>query len=347
MNDFIFKKARQAFCGILLIWVVVAAGPVGRYLGFKVGKTVTDTGFGRDSIHFYLPTPSDSIIYRNFTDTTTVLAEIVRQGAPAYLLRAVMADTGRYEMIDTVCESGETLMRQRMNYGGITLWLNLYRVPFWVGSWWRTGAEGTYYIDINGDSLIDTLTVWGDTVRVLSTEDVTVPYGTVRNCYKLLLVLRQALRMTYQGMPVRETGYVRHYEWYKDSLWRVKDSTIVTARAYARMLIWMRLADIFSYNLIQMTGMQQVALQEPTGSVRSVITVQPNPFCNQLSIRLSEISPADKPEISVYDVTGRCVRCLIGPEAVWDGRDQKGLEMAPGVYFIRVKDISCLVRKIK
>jgi len=332
---------------------IAAAGPVGRYLGFNVGKTAADTGFGHDSIHLYLPSPSDSVQNRSFLDTTTVLAETLLQGEPAYLLRTVMvSDTTRNEGVDTACESGDTLLRRRVEFAGLALWVNLYRVPFSIGSWWPTGMAGTYYIDLNGDTLIDTVTVWGDTVSVVRIEDVVVPYGLVTDCYRLRLVATQSLAMTYQGVPVRETTFIREHEWYKDSLWRVKDSLDLVARAYTRIIIWLRTADIFSTTVTQLTALYLGTEENPVAASPDLpLRAWPNPFKNAVSLQLTANSPK---RIGIFDATGRCVRILavgrepsaVGP-AVWDGLDSRGRRAPPGVYVVRSGTGSCLVTRLE
>jgi len=327
---------------VLSAFSFTLAGPVGDYLGLSVGLVTTDSGWGRDSFHFYLPTPSDSVAERTFIDTTTVLAETTLQGNPAWIARTVVvSDSGRNARTDTLYESGDTLLRSRMDFLGISLWASVYRIPFQVGSQWETGAAGTYYLDLNGDSLIDTVTVWGDTVKVVGIEDVTVPYGTVRDCYKLDGTTYQSLAMTYEGIPIRETTFVRHFEWYKDSLTRVKDSTVITARAYVRILIWLRAADVFITNLTRLTDCY-VGISEPAPATPMRLRAGPNPFAASVRVSVPEPEPAAREgPLRIYDSSGRLVRTLdlagtAGTRsAVWDGKDAHGRAAPGGVYHAR------------
>ena len=68
----------------------------------------------------------------------------------------------------------------------------------------------------------------------------------------------------------------------------------------------------------------------------------PNPFSSTTEIRCS-LPDESTVRIRVYDVTGRLVRTLIeehlGPgvwSVLWDGRDHRNVEVAPGVYFCRL-----------
>jgi hypothetical protein len=70
----------------------------------------------------------------------------------------------------------------------------------------------------------------------------------------------------------------------------------------------------------------------------------PNPFESTTSIRY-DLAREDRVRLAVYDVRGKTVRTLIdvgaqpaGWHAVeWDGRDDKGNAVAPGVYFYRLE----------
>jgi hypothetical protein len=65
----------------------------------------------------------------------------------------------------------------------------------------------------------------------------------------------------------------------------------------------------------------------------------PNPFNPTTAIRFSLAAEAEV-RLAIYDVTGRSVRTLVsgkrpaGPsEVVWDGRDDRGVSVASGLYF--------------
>jgi hypothetical protein len=71
----------------------------------------------------------------------------------------------------------------------------------------------------------------------------------------------------------------------------------------------------------------------------------PNPFnpVTQIAYGIPAGSTPSRVTLRVYDVTGRQVATLVdrnrGPgmyDVAWDGRDQKGAEVASGVYFYRL-----------
>ena len=94
-----------------------------------------------------------------------------------------------------------------------------------------------------------------------------------------------------------------------------------------------------------------MAQEEPTGVDDELDTpvtyvlrgVSPNPF-NPMT-RVSYASPTEsRVRLAVYNVAGRHVRTLVDGEvgpgyhvAVWDGRDDRGVEVGSGVYFCRME----------
>jgi hypothetical protein len=70
---------------------------------------------------------------------------------------------------------------------------------------------------------------------------------------------------------------------------------------------------------------------------------RPCPFWTETRLPFTLARPATV-DLRVYDVAGRLVRTLVndplGPgahEIRWDGRDASGLDVAPGVYFVRLR----------
>ena len=71
------------------------------------------------------------------------------------------------------------------------------------------------------------------------------------------------------------------------------------------------------------------------------LTCMPNPFTTSTSIHLTGIGQsAERIELQIYDVAGRRVRdFILYPssfilETTWDGRDEGGKVVSPGIYFI-------------
>ena len=382
---------------LVLLAAAAAAGPVGRYLGFEVNRQGDDLGATRDSIHYLLPSPGDTIIAGSRVDTTTIVAETVRLGDPAWVIRQIADPTQDAEprrlshentksdemnlrplrvlpfrvsrvfvaptpvsgldagATDTSYESGDTLLCSRQLLGDSVRWLNSYRVPFSIGAKWRLGLAGTYLADLTGDSIMDTLRIWADTCIVLDTEDVVVPYGTVPHCFKVRRTMYQRLAAVESSVPVIESSYIRTFEWYKDSLWSVKESTQASGPIYTKIIIWLHAADFVSTDVSQLDGLGYlgVAAQSYT-TPRASLTVSPNPFRSLLRVSLDpSISRSLPPSaVRIFDTGGRLVRSLsslLSPPSslTWDGRDNTGRRLPAGTYFIQVGREVCPVTKVR
>lgn len=83
--------------------------------------------------------------------------------------------------------------------------------------------------------------------------------------------------------------------------------------------------------------------EESVSSIPQTLTISPNPFNQGTRIKFQGIS--EEINLSIYDATGILVRGWHrakgighrGYSLTWDGRDEKGIEVPPGVYFIQAK----------
>jgi hypothetical protein len=74
----------------------------------------------------------------------------------------------------------------------------------------------------------------------------------------------------------------------------------------------------------------------------TLLPARPNPFGSQVSLSYSLAAPG-RAELEIYDVAGRQVRRMGGDRMEagehrvdWDGRDQDGRSLQPGMYFYRL-----------
>ncbi len=95
-------------------------------------------------------------------------------------------------------------------------------------------------------------------------------------------------------------------------------------------------------------------ISEEVTEISAELSVYPNPFRERTVISLECINRVDaavtrsQHSINIYDLTGRLVRTLPllpSPFAhrssvVWDGRDDRGINVPPGVYFVKWRDSS-------
>jgi hypothetical protein len=156
---------------LLILAAVAVAGPVGEYLGIHVGRQFADVRVGSDSID-YLYGQSYASQWSS-VDTNCVTSETTLQGHHAWLSTVTSYRYDRAVSVDTAFEQGDTMLVGCRTVAGLSWHLNLYRVPFTPGSWWRSGTAGTWYADFTGDGQQDTMVVAGDTTTVMGTEDVT------------------------------------------------------------------------------------------------------------------------------------------------------------------------------
>ena len=62
----------------------------------------------------------------------------------------------------------------------------------------------------------------------------------------------------------------------------------------------------------------------------------PNPFRTSVVLHLTARPLGNSTTgFAIFDNTGRVVRTLAGTNVTWDGRDDTGRQVAPGIYFAR------------
>jgi len=74
--------------------------------------------------------------------------------------------------------------------------------------------------------------------------------------------------------------------------------------------------------------------------LRRVLVARPNPFGGQVAISWTTPLDSAVDEAAIFDPAGRQVRTLQGTAEnplVWNGRDDRGAQVSPGIYFVRVK----------
>ncbi len=90
-------------------------------------------------------------------------------------------------------------------------------------------------------------------------------------------------------------------------------------------------------------GVEEPKPQLPVVAGRLQVSVQPNPFTGRTRLAV-ELPTAGGVDLRIYDNSGRVVRTLAGGTVVstlafftWDGRNDAGSVVAPGIYFYRVR----------
>jgi hypothetical protein len=94
-----------------------------------------------------------------------------------------------------------------------------------------------------------------------------------------------------------------------------------------------------------LTGVAEEGLIKLTGSFKTLILMQnrPNPFRN-CSVIAYDLPRDGKAKLAVYNLNGQLVRELVSGEmkagrhqAIWDGRNAKGVKVANGLYLYKLE----------
>jgi len=98
------------------------------------------------------------------------------------------------------------------------------------------------------------------------------------------------------------------------------------------------------------------AIEEENGTnIKNVLSLEvaPNPFRTTTLINFS-VNPVNLNAVEIYDVTGNVVRTLTvatqaagAYKAIWDGKNDKGLLLAPGVYFVVLETNNAETKAVK
>ena len=93
----------------------------------------------------------------------------------------------------------------------------------------------------------------------------------------------------------------------------------------------------YPVSIVNSTGVAAAA-----DAVQGLAPVTPNPGRDASHIRFTLVDPG-RVRVAVYDLAGRRVRVLSdGPQTAgehaltWDGRDEAGKTVRPGLYFVRM-----------
>jgi len=332
--------------GLLLLTKAFGVGPVGEYLGFELNRQAAFSGWFRESLHMTLPVPYDTLFLSTNQDTVTNSAELLYHGLPGYLFRNNSWVNGSPTMTyDTLYESAGVSLKQKQAVGDtVAVFVERYRVPFTLDNWWLTGSAGTYPIDFGHNDTIDTVTIWADTSRVIAQEDVTTPYGTVPQCWRIRTSSRWCVVTPVSGIWTRDSMTLTTIEWYKDSLWAVKDSNHNDGQIRAKLLgFWLQAGNHIGSGARELLGLgmagiaqTQPAFRNPHSMLR--IAACPNPFQQSCVIRVPQsatpqLRNSSTPELRIVDAAGRTVfTCPASATIEWTPTGQPA-----GVYLLMLR----------
>jgi flagellar hook assembly protein FlgD len=101
-----------------------------------------------------------------------------------------------------------------------------------------------------------------------------------------------------------------------------------------------------------LTGLASVVeVPKPINIGETNFKIFPNPFVTTINIQWNSNLPL-KTNIKIYDQSGRVIKWLLksqntskGSEVRWDGKDNNGKVINPGIYFVRVTSGTTTITK--
>ncbi|UCB53008.1 MAG: T9SS type A sorting domain-containing protein [Candidatus Zixiibacteriota bacterium] len=173
---------------------------------------------------------------------------------------------------------------------------------------------------------------WKEERKVVGEEAVEVPAG-------LFHTLRIEMR------PDMESFWL--YQWLSE-LGVIKDSayfdTTEAINEFGDTVGYVLGYDRYELLRGEPTEVQHEGSQDGSADLLSIPPGYPNPFCTSSLIRFSLSGEGcTKTTLKIYNILGREVRTLVDEqkcagdyEILWDGKDDRGMEVASGVYFCRL-----------
>jgi hypothetical protein len=114
-------------------------------------------------------------------------------------------------------------------------------------------------------------------------------------------------------------------------------------RVYVVGNSWQGFHPYFDITSVVYTQNDATGIVAEQGSNAGTMSIRPNPSRDQVTLELSLPCPGDV-SLSIYDAAGRLVRQLENGKAgsgthslLWDGRSERGVPVAPGVYLVRLE----------
>ena len=297
---------------MILIALALIAGPVGDYIGYDFDFSIAYQGY--DSLYSIIGNDGDSVIY----DTITVIDTLTYSGYPAYINRHVRI-SDIWSRNDTVFswEVEDTLFTYITRD---TVSQKTYVTPFYPGLQWDLNITGeTLIVDIDNDSIYDTLIVQSGNAQVTDTCTITVPLGTF-DVFEILSTINVNGWQSYFNDSCRI--WIRSWQWLCPYLGVVKDSTTIIDTVH--QVIWLELGRFVFYS-------------EALDSGYTAITEHKN--CEERKIQPVlngiVISGTGYYLVDIYDIAGRWI---YDDNIHIKNRYRLTPDLAPGIYFARVKN---------
>jgi len=152
------------------------------------------------------------------------------------------------------------------------------------------------------------------------------------------------------NFPVKLNTNIVTDTFYTDSTASIGDSLYY----YAIKLVYRGIPDtIESRYFSQNSPLIATGIEEKSTITNEIakLKIYPNPFAEKTAIEFgssgvmefnSQLSNSSTPQLNIYDVSGRLVKQFTINDSrltdvTWDGRDNTGREVSPGLYFVHLK----------
>lgn len=150
------------------------------------------------------------------------------------------------------------------------------------------------------------------------------------------------------GIPASSSWHKFKIKIVADSIWAYYDDVELPGCPFIDNRVAKGFFGIYFFNALAFssTNCDDIIVSSPTGIAEygseplSSFSVYPNPFRNEVKVSFSIGHGAEGMALVIYDATGRVVRTIDQVSSIqnqgsviWDGRDDAGKMVAPGVYF--------------
>lgn len=294
---------------ILLIFALIN-GPVGDYIGYDFDFSIAYQGY--DSLYSLIGNNGDSTIY----DTVMVIDTLTYNGYPAYFNRHVRI-SDLWSRNDTIFswEVEDTLFTYITRD---TVSQKTYITPFYTGLQWDLDIAGeTLIIDIDNDSIYDTLIVQSGVAQVIDSSMTTVPLGAF-GAFEISSSINVTGWQSYFDDSCRI--WIRNWQWLCPYIGVVKDSTVIIDTVH--QVIWLELGRFIFYSEAVDSG--YTAINELTNHDENKI----QPVLNGILI-----SGSGSFIIDIYDI---CGRWIYNDNIYIKNKYRLKPDLIPGIYFARV-----------
>ncbi|MBA7706452.1 hypothetical protein ES703_115306 [subsurface metagenome] len=165
------------------------------------------------------------------------------------------------------------------------------------------------------------------------------------------------------GVPTESSWHKFKLKMVADSIWCYYDDFLLPDCPFIHSSVAHGFFGVYTFNMDTASTRCDdiVVMDEGAGVAEHGIvaiesfTAYPNPFRDRINITYSKGQSAEGIELKIYDVSGRLVkdfsRLTLDAQRPtllsWNGKDNTGNALAPGVYFISEKNSDILVKVVK